>query len=73
MLSQAINILSDKLSPHIELGKSRLETLCFLVAGTINLSYLACEMPGQAQITSNYRRLSACEPRARLVSLMLLA
>ena len=62
MLRQAINILADKLSPHIELGKSRLETLCFLIAGmasarTVNLSHLACEMPGEAQITSNYRRL----------------
>ena len=62
MLRQAINRLADKLSPHIKLGKSRLEILCFLVAGmasarTVNLSHLACEMPGEAQITSNYRRL----------------
>ena len=62
MLCQAINTLADKLSPHIKLGKSRLETLCFLVAGMasarrVNLSHLACEMPGEAQINSNYRRL----------------
>ena len=64
MLRQAINALADKLSPHIELSKSRLETLCFIVAGmasarTVNLSHLACEMTGEAQITSNYRRLQS--------------
>lgn len=62
MLCKAINTLTNKLSPHIALSKSRLETLCCMVIGmasarTVNLTHLASEMPGEAQINSNYRRL----------------
>lgn len=62
MLRKAINTLTNKLSSHIALSKSRLETLCCMVIGmasarTVNLTHLASEMPGEAQINSNYRRL----------------
>lgn len=48
MTPQAITVLSSKLSPHVSLSKSRLETLSLLIvamvsARTVNLSHLACE------------------------------
>lgn len=51
-----------KLGPHLELHKSRLETLCVLIvsminARTVNLSHLASEFPSKAKIDSCYRRL----------------
>ncbi len=62
MTPQAITALSSKLSPHVPLSKSRLETLCLLImamvsARTVNLSHLACERAGSVQISSTYRRL----------------
>ena len=50
------------LSPHLELGKSRLQTLSWLIIGvinarTVNLSHVASQFAGDAQISSSYRRL----------------
>ncbi len=50
------------LSPHLELSKSRLETLAWLIAGmvvarTVNLSHLASQCSNKALVSSNYRRL----------------
>lgn len=54
--------LQDTLSSHLELGKSRLETLSWLIIGlvnarTVNLSHLASQCCGSAQLSSSYRRL----------------
>ncbi|OSQ56720.1 transposase [Marivita cryptomonadis] len=62
MTPQAITALSSRLSPHIRLSKSRLETLSLLIvamvsARTVNLSHLACERAGSVLIASTYRRL----------------
>ena len=62
MSHQAISALMGVLRPEIDLGKSRLETLCLIViamvsARSVNLSHLACERPGSVQTTSTYRRL----------------
>jgi hypothetical protein len=50
------------LSSHLELGKSRLQTLSWLIIGlvnarTVNLSHLASQCSGSAQLSSSYRRL----------------
>ena len=57
--------LTHTLSPHLELGKSRLQTLSWLIIGlvnarTVNLSHLASQCSGSAQIASSYRRLQRC-------------
>ena len=62
MTHQAISALASRLSPHVALSKTRLETLCLLIvamisARTVNLSHLACERSGPVQIASTYRRL----------------
>jgi hypothetical protein len=62
LLHRAIRALEGILSPHVDLGKSRLETLCLLVVGmvsarTVNLGHIACERPGTALTASTYRRL----------------
>lgn len=62
MTSTLINALAQKLSPHLCLRKSRLESFCVLISGilisrTVNLSHLAAGFPGHAEIASNYRRL----------------
>ncbi len=54
--------LAHTLSSHLALGKSRLETLSWLIIGlvnarTVNLSHLASQCPGSAQVNSSYRRL----------------
>lgn len=54
--------LTHTLSPHLELGKSRLQTLSWLIIGlvnarTVNLSHLASQCSGSAQVSSSYRRL----------------
>lgn len=59
---KAITALASRLSPHVPLSKTRLETLSLLIvamisARTVNLSHLACERTGSAQIASTYRRL----------------
>ncbi len=58
----ALASLQKVLSPHIPLGKTRLETLCLLILGmiatrTVNLSHIAAERPSRAQVASTYRRL----------------
>ena len=62
MPHRAITTLQQTLRPHVDLGKSRLETLCLIVVGmvsarTVNLSHLACERPTTALVASTYRRL----------------
>lgn len=62
MFHKAIATLQKRLSPHLPMSNSRLETLCLLVVGmvsarTVNLSHLACEFPSTAKVESNYRRL----------------
>lgn len=57
-----VTALMVRLSPHSDLSKSRLETLCYLVISmvssrTVNLSHLANESLGRGQIASSYRRL----------------
>ena len=54
--------LTHTLSSHLELGKSRLQTLSWLIIGlvnarTVNLSHLASQCSGGAQVSSSYRRL----------------
>ena len=62
MFTKALTTLKKRLSPHLELSNSRLETMCLLIMGmvnarTVNLSHLACEFPSGAKIESSYRRL----------------
>ena len=50
------------LSSHLEFGKSRLQTLAWLIidlvnARTVNLSHLASQCSGSAQVSSSHRRL----------------
>ena len=54
--------LARTLSSHLALGKSRLETLSWLIIGlvngrTVNLSHLASQCYSSAQLGSSYRRL----------------
>ncbi|MGI9492471.1 MAG: IS4 family transposase, partial [Geminicoccaceae bacterium] len=54
--------LIQTLSAHLDLGKSRLLTLSWLIIGlvnarTVNLSHLAAQCPGDAKVSSSYRRL----------------
>jgi uncharacterized membrane protein len=62
MFTEALTTLKARLSPHLPLSNSRLETMCFLILGmvnarTVNLSHLACEFPTYAKVGSTYRRL----------------
>lgn len=62
MNSRTLADLQETLAPHVPLGKSRLETLCFLLLGmigarTVNLTHIAPERPGRAKVASTYRRL----------------
>lgn len=62
MPQRAIAALQKNLRPHLDLSKSRLETLCVILVGmistrTVNLSHLASERPGTTLIASTYRRL----------------
>ena len=71
MLHRAITALAGILRPRIDLGKSRLETLCLIVVGmvsarTVNLSHLACERPTTALVASTYRRLQRFFQHVRL-------
>ena len=55
-------VLIEKLSSHIDLSKSRLETLALLITGmigarTVNLSHIASERGSTAKHASTYRRL----------------
>lgn len=54
-------VLMERLSPHIDLSKSRLETLGLLITGmisarTVNLSHVASERNAPAKVDSTYRR-----------------
>ena len=54
--------LTRTLSSHLDLGKSRLQTLSWLIIGlvnarTVNLSHLASQCSGDALVSSSYRRL----------------
>jgi hypothetical protein len=58
----ALADLQKTLTPHVPLGKSRLETLCILLLGmigarTVNLTHSATERPSRALVASTYRRL----------------
>jgi hypothetical protein len=62
MITKALTTLKKRLSPHLELSNSRLETMCLLIMGmvnarTVNLSHLACEFPTDSKVESTYRRL----------------
>lgn len=62
MNTRTLADLQKTLSPHIPLGKSRLETLCLIVLGvigarTVNLTHIATERPCRAKVASTYRRL----------------
>ena len=56
MLRQAINTLADN-SARAASKHSAFSLRAWPSARTVNLSHLACEMPSEAQITSNYHRL----------------
>lgn len=61
MTSFALADLQKVLTPHVHLGKSRMETLCLLVIGrisarTVNLTHIAAERPAHANVVSTYRR-----------------
>src|SRR5512134_3470568 len=54
--------LMETLSSQLDLSRSRLQTLALLIIGmvnarTVNLSHLASQFPGEAQVASSYRRL----------------
>ena len=62
MTRVALAGLLKLLTPHVPLGKSRMETLCLLVLGvisarTVNLTHIAAERPARAKVASTYRRL----------------
>lgn len=62
MSHQAVASLSRTLRGHVDLGKSRLETLCMLVVGmvgarSVNLGHIATEAGRGVLIASTYRRL----------------
>jgi len=62
MTSFTLADLQKVLTPHVPLGKSRMETLCLLVFGmisarTVNLTHIAAERPARAKVASTYRRL----------------
>ncbi len=63
--------LMRTLSSHLELGKSRLQTLSWSIIGvinarTVNLSHVASPCSGSAQVSSNYRRLQRFFQHVRL-------
>ena len=71
METRLLTILSRTLSAHVSLGKTRLETLCLLVAGiistrSVNLSHIAAERPGRVSVASTYRRLQRFFQHVRL-------
>ncbi len=62
MTTNTFDALSERLSSHIDLSKSRMETLILLIVGmigsrTVNLSHVASERGSAAQPASTYRRL----------------
>ncbi len=62
MSSNLSGTLISTLSAHLDLSKSRLETLagliiCLVNARTVNLSHIASQFSSSAQTSSSYRRL----------------
>ena len=62
MPNRAIAAVTKILRPEIDLGKSRLETLCLIVidmvrARSVNLSHIACERPGASR---RHRPVAGC-------------
>lgn len=62
MTTTSFDALGEKLSSHIGLSKSRMETLVMLITGmigsrTVNLSHVASERGAAAKPASTYRRL----------------
>jgi Transposase DDE domain len=62
MFSACHDALTGTLGRHFGLSKSRLQTLAVLILGlaqsrTVNLTHLACHLPGHATHASGYRRL----------------
>lgn len=62
MSYQTVAALSHSLRGHVDLGKSRIETLCIIVVGMIgarsaNLGHIATAAGRCVQIASTYRRL----------------
>ena len=61
MTTKLSTALAERLSAHIELSKSRLETLALLITGmigarTVNLSHIASERGAPVKVASSYRR-----------------
>ncbi len=66
-----LDTLKVTLSPHVDLSKSRLETLSLLMMGlihgrTVNLSHVASQFSGGPLIASCYRRLQRFFQHVRL-------
>ena len=62
MKTHQLATLTSLLSPYVELGNHRLQTLCLLItamvsARTVNLSHLAAERASEVLVASTYRRL----------------
>ncbi|MDH3662692.1 MAG: transposase [Alphaproteobacteria bacterium] len=62
MSAHLSDALVETLSAHLDLGKSRLLTLSWLIIGlvnarTVNLSHLAAQCAGDAKVSSSYRRV----------------
>jgi len=62
MTTISFDALDERLSAHIVLSKSRMETLIMLIIGmigsrTVNLSHVASERGSTAKVASTYRRL----------------
>jgi hypothetical protein len=62
MKADQLATLTSLLSPYVELGNHRLQTLCLLIsalvsARTVNLSHLAAERASEVLVASTYRRL----------------
>jgi hypothetical protein len=71
MTSCSLADLQKTLTPHLQLGKTRVETLCLLVLGmisarTVNLTHIATERPARAKVASTYRRLQRFFQQVRL-------
>lgn len=62
MKPQIPDALNATLSSHLDLSKPRLQTLSWLIIGlinarSVNLSHIASQFSGRAQVASSYRRL----------------
>ncbi len=71
MPRRLLDTLKVTLSPHVDLSKSRLETLSLLMMGlihgwTVNLSHVASQFSGGPLIASCYRRLQRFFQHVRL-------